>query len=290
MTPSSPKTGYLDSDFKIFHIADRPSAAFAPHYHDFHKIFLFLGGNAGYVVEGRQYDLKPGDVILVEAGEVHRPLLHDSSLYERTILYLSPAFFRQEETSGLFDCFPRGRSGRSSLVRISRPEAFGLPRIFRDLAGAAQSGEFAASLYRRIKVTEFLILLNRALLAEPLGYAQAVTAHPTVLKVMEYINANLTREDLSVDAIAAGCFLTRSYLMHLFKAETGYTIGTYITEKRLFLARGCLSSGMSVTEACYRCGFKNYSSFYYAYRQKYGCSPTAGQTAAPETNWGPGCE
>ena len=61
---------------------------------------------------------------------------------------------------------------------------------------------------------------------------------------MEYIHQNLTRDDLNTDQIAESVFLNRSYVMHLFKAETGYTIGSYITEKRLFLARGYLAEGL----------------------------------------------
>ncbi len=292
MTSSSRKTGYLDSDFQIFHITDQPQTVFAPHYHDFHKILIFLRGNASYVVEGRQYDLVPGDVVLVEAGEVHRPLIHDSSVYERVILYLSFSFFDRLEQEGwdLFRCFRQGRENCSSLVRLSSPEAFHFPRMIRDLASASKDNGYTASLYRRVKLTEFLILLNRALMAEPMGYAQAVTANPTVLRIMEYINDHLTQETLTVDAIAKACFLNRSYLMHLFKAETGYTIGTYITEKRLFLARGYMSSGMAVTEACYRSGFRNYSSFYYAYRQKYHIPPTGKTAPLSETDWSPDCE
>ena len=43
--------------------------------------------------------------------------------------------------------------------------------------------------------------------------------------------------------------------MHLFRDETGYTIGKYITEKRLYLANHAIEQGVSVTDACYQSGF-----------------------------------
>ena len=67
--------------------------------------------------------------------------------------------------------------------------------------------------------------------------------------------------------------LNRSYLMHLFRDETGYTIGKYITEKRLYLANHAIEQGVSVTDACYQSGFRNYTTFYQAYRNKYHKSP-----------------
>ena len=79
--------------------------------------------------------------------------------------------------------------------------------------------------------------------------------------------------DQVVDQIASACFLHRSYLMHLFRDETGYTIGKYITEKRLYLANHAIEQGVSVTDACYQSGFRNYTTFYQAYRNKYHKSP-----------------
>ena len=61
--------------------------------------------------------------------------------------------------------------------------------------------------------------------------------------------------------------------MHLFKAETGYSIGAYINEKRLLLAKSLIQNGMSATEACYESGFRDYSTFCRAFRKKYQTTP-----------------
>lgn len=285
MEASYQKTGYLTSDFQLFSIQDQRKKTFDLHYHDFHKILIFLQGNISYAVEGRQYDLQPGDIVLVQAGELHRPLVHDESVYERIILYLSSGFFDQYRQSSydLFRCFRLGTSQNSSLIRISAPETYGLDRIFKELSLSARDENFAARLYQQSKIIEFLILLNRVLLKEPVGFREAVTANPTVINVLKYINDHLGEETLSVDTIAQAAFLTRSYLMHLFKAETGYTIGKYIAEKRLFHARSLIASGLSVTDACYRSGFKNYTAFYYAYRRKYHAAPTDKLTAPSDS-------
>ena len=51
--------GYLNRDFRFFHINDRRKIEFSYHYHDFDKIILFLHGSARYMIEGREYELKP---------------------------------------------------------------------------------------------------------------------------------------------------------------------------------------------------------------------------------------
>ena len=53
------KTGYLQNDFRIFHLNDMKKMEFSYHYHDFDKIVLFLSGDVTYSIEGRKYELKP---------------------------------------------------------------------------------------------------------------------------------------------------------------------------------------------------------------------------------------
>lgn len=277
------KTGYLDDDFKLFHITDQNLKTFEYHYHDFHKILIFFQGNVSYVIEGKQYDLKPEDIILVQAGEIHRPVIHDTSLYERIIIYVSPAFFEtcRKEGTDLFQCFSKGSNQSSGLIRLIGPKESGqtsarnsaLSSVCRDLAASFRDEGFASALYQKTKFMEFLILLNRIVLEDQFSYTDAMTSNPVVQNILKYINDHITEECLSIDTIANAAFLNRSYLMHLFKEETGYTVGKYISEKRMFLARSHIMKGMSVTEACYRSGFKNYSAFYYAYKKKYGSTP-----------------
>ena len=94
------KTGYLHHDFKIFHLTDHEMSAYDFHYHDFHKLLFFLSGNVTYCIEGKSYQLTPGDLVLVRAGEVHRPVIHDTTPYERMIIYVSPDFLKPVLSSG----------------------------------------------------------------------------------------------------------------------------------------------------------------------------------------------
>ena len=86
------KTGYLKDDFRLFHITDEEEHSFSYHYHDFYKILIFIRGDVTYHIEGKSFDLKPYDIVLVNAGEIHKPVINSRSVYERMILYISPAF------------------------------------------------------------------------------------------------------------------------------------------------------------------------------------------------------
>lgn len=278
MSVSYQKIGYLNSDFRIFYLTSAEARDFQSHYHDFHKLLLFVSGSVSYYIEGETYQLQPYDIVLVPAGEVHRPVIHDETPYRRLIIYLSPALFEQYQALGadLGRCFSLCSSRRSHVLRVDRFRESRLYPQYRELAGAAREEVKKSSaedlLYRQSVLLQFLILLNRTLDGGDISFPAASGANPQVLAVLSFINGHLT-DDLSVEHIANACFLNRSYLMHLFRRETGYTIGSYITEKRLFAARTLIQSGLSVTDACMRSGFASYAAFYRAYRKKFGESP-----------------
>lgn len=283
------KTGYLHSDFKLFYLTDIEKKEIAFHYHDFYKVLIFLNGNVSYSIEGKYFDLQPEDVVLVSAGEIHRPVIHSNAPYERIIVYLSRDFFEnyRGDDFDLFHCFQEAASAGSNLIRIEETARPYFTALNKELAKSCQGHEFAGYLYQKVKFVEYLILLNRSLLSHNTSCVLASDYNQTVLNIMNYINEHIT-EDLDIDFIAEHFYLTRFYIMHLFKSETGITIGKYITEKRLFMARKLIQNGTSVTDACYQSGFRNYSAFYRAFKNKYHYSPkdSSSSTIRPHQNQG----
>ncbi len=55
----------------------------------------------------------------------------------------------------------------------------------------------------------------------------------------------------------------------------GSTAWDYILVKRLIRARQLILSGVSITGASMRCGLRDYSAFYRAYKKRYTSSSTA---------------
>lgn len=272
--PEYKKIGYLTSSFKLFHLKDQQMKQFHYHYHDFHKILILLQGNLSYCIEGRTYDLSPGDIVLVHAGEVHRPILHSGSLYERIIIYVSPAFLNeyQEENNNLGLCFAQAHEKQSHVLRTRSGKIGALASAIRSLDQSSKEIGYASELHHKLLFLEFLIHLNRAALDEQLTFVSTTSSDSKIPAVLDYLNEHLT-EDLSVDDIAGHFYVSRYYLMHSFKEQTGYTIGGYLSAKRLLFAKELISSGLPMTEVCYLCGFRNYSTFSRAYKKSFGESP-----------------
>lgn len=269
------KRGYLNSNFKLFHLMDEGKQNYDYHYHDFDKIIIFIQGSVTYRIEGCAYCLEPYDIILVSHNDIHRPDIAAHIPYERIIVYLSPGFLNayQSDDYDLSACFQKSRELHSHVLRIHSMEKSSLYRTLTNLEYACTHDGYAKDLYCQVVFLEFMIQLNRASLTNRVQYLPPSTGDARILSIMDHINSHLT-EDMTVDLIAESFFISRYHLMHLFKEETGYTLFDYITEKRLLLARERLRTGVSVTDVCFSCGFKNYSTFSRAYKSKFHIPPS----------------
>ncbi|MDF2486879.1 MAG: AraC-type DNA-binding protein, partial [Herbinix sp.] len=268
------KAGYLNHDFKIFHLIDRQRKEFEFHYHDFNKIIIFISGNITYTIEGKNYELQPYDIVLVNAGEIHRPSILDNSAYERIIIYVSPQFLKtfSEEDYDLNYCFNRAKQEHSNVLRIYSMEKSKLFQVCQELEHSFSDSAFAKELYQKIIFLEFMIQLNRTAILNHINYLDSAKDNTKLIQIIDYINEHLA-EEISIETLSAQFYLSRYYLMHFFKEETGYTIGNYITEKRLLLAKNMVQNGCSITEACFQSGFKNYSTFSRSFKKAFKTIP-----------------
>lgn len=275
------KSGYLYQDYRVFYLCDQEKKIFPYHYHDFYKILWHRKGNVTYCIEGKAYDLKPNDLVFVNKGEVHRPMIHDNSPYERMILYISPAFLQaNSQGEDLLDlCFQQAAFEKNHVLRMSASNESDSnlnQRIFsacKELYHAANHPDFGNSLYCNVLMLEIMVLINRCVLHHTMSFSEYSTGNQKILSVLDYLNTHL-EEDIHIDSLAAAFYTSKYHLMHSFKQETGYTIGQYLTTKRLLYANDLIQKGMPVTEACLTCGFQNYSSFSRAYKKNFGISPT----------------
>lgn len=272
------KTGYLHSPFKLFHLTDRDIKNYDCHYHDFYKILLFISGDVDYFIEGITYRLDPRDIVLIGAGDVHRPIIRSAAPYERIILYVSSDFLTScsDPGSSLETCFQKSSEKADPLpvLRTSSPSVHALFRLCEKLENSLSDDRYAAELYSRCLLIQFLIELNRSFLTDSFGYIETGSSNRKITEILHYINEHLDG-DLSIEALSKRFFISRRYLMQLFQQETGYSIGKYVNAKRLFSARDKIRHGMSLTEACHSSGFQHYSTFTRSYYRMFQTTPGA---------------
>ena len=113
--------------------------------------------------------------------------------------------------------------------------------------------------------------------------APVVPKNGKMLEILRFLDANLT-EDLSIDDIASRFFISKYHMMRRFRDETGTSIHTYLSDKRLLMARDLIQAGVSATDACFQSGFRSYSAFSRAYVKLFGITPTGRMSMKPYSN------
>ena len=273
------KKGYLTEDYRLFHLRSDGGTRPEFHYHEFCKILMLVSGSGGYTVDGQRYVLQPGDVVLVGSRSVHRPEFEPGTIYERIILYISPEFLARSSVPGcdLCECFS---AARGHVLRPEEPERKKLFALAASLERELAEDGYGRVILSNSAVLRLLVSIGRELRRTDAPRPGPVTpGNERVVAIVRYLDRHLT-EDICIDALAEQFYLSKYHMMRLFRRETGTTIHGYLTERRLGLARELMRGGMSATDACFRSGWRSYSSFTRAYGKRFGSTPTGRRDTA----------
>ena len=275
------KRGYLLENFRLFHLRSEQGTKVDYHYHEFCKLLLLVSGSGSYVVDGQRYLLQPGDTVLIGSRSVHRPELEEGVPYERIIIYISPEFLQRESTA---DCpLAQVFSGEwGHVLRTREPSRRKIFSLAQALEKELSGEEYGRELLSNIALLQLLVEIGRNLRKEDAQNPQPIIPqNARILELMKYIDSHLM-EDLDIDALAEAFYISKYHMMRQFRQETGFTIHSYLSQRRLLHARGLIEGGMRATEACYRSGFRSYSSFTRSYGKHFGTTPTGRMDTARE--------
>ena len=270
------KVGYLNDNFKIFHIRDKKDIKFEYHHHDFSKTVILIDGDLTYYIEGKAYILKPWDILFVNKNEIHKPVVNPNKYYERIVIWLNPDFMAKyaQGNNDLLKCFEVAIKNNYNLLRLNMKSIEIIKNLIQDIQNCNNSNEFGSEILKESLFVQLMVLMNRLFLnSDKNRDIEDIQYDKTIEGVLNYINSNL-ENDLSIDTIASEFFISKYYLMRKFKNQIGSSIHNYVVQKRLILARSLISDGLSMSSVCSRCGFNDYSSFVRAFKKVYGVSPS----------------
>lgn len=269
------KRGYLNEDFLYFKLKDQKKSEFEFHYHDFNKIIIFLSGDVTYIIEGKSYTLKPWDILLVGKNDIHQPLISPKIPYERIILWLNPQFLdsHNKNDCDLQNCFTLATERKMNMIRLNKKDIPSLKQTLDDLEEAMNDTSFGWEILKNSLFIQLMVKINRIFFGMDIKKKlEDVSYDPRIEAILSYINNNL-EHDLSIELLSNKFYLSKYYLMHLFKQETGFTIYNYIQKKRVIKASDYLKSGMQAGEVCSLCGFGDYSTFVRTFKKEFNLSP-----------------
>lgn len=268
------KRGYLNTDFRIFHLKDKKDLKFEFHYHNFNKIVIFISGDVTYLIEGKSYKLKPWDILLVNNNDIHKAIINPTETYERIIIWINSDFLiKHNDGFNLLSCFEFASKQRFNLLRLDDENIKYIRKIIFDIENTIKDKKLGYKILKVSLFLEFIVHINRLFLEQKdIKESCDIKYDKIINDILNYINENLNK-NMSINFLSSKFYVSKYYLMHKFKEQTGYTIHNYILQKRLIMSTLFIKNGKSITDTCMECGFGDYSNFLRAFKKMFGFSP-----------------
>ena len=226
--------------FSIAHLY-KEEKAMDMHIHDCYELYYSISGGKQFLIDNRFYSISPGDLFVINQYESHKLTQIDNSVHERIVLSIYPDFVRRLSTAetDLDYCFSNRDSRfqhRLSLDRASRQ------RFLYYVNKITSADGYAHDIIEQAAFLELLAMIN-ALMMNALSDSHAADPpvsdykyNQQVNDILAYINQNIG-QNITVEQLAAGFFLSESYICRIFKQATGTTINKYITARRISIAK-----------------------------------------------------
>lgn len=243
---------------------EKPNAdRFERHCHPGYEVLYIVDGRGKFVVEGVEYPLRAGMIMLLRPHEYHFVQPDPAFPYERICIN-----FRADDP--LVD--PDGI--------LSLQTHYGAGLCFLPDAMAVGVGEqlLGMDLCRVLEEKEAKALFCAGLTQLLLTLSVSASVDEQVENkltagVMAYLTEHLS-EQLHLEELARIFFVSKYHLCRVFRSHAGVTVLEYLTAKRVARSQTLISQGCSAAEAARQTGFSEYSTFYRAYRRITGKAPT----------------
>lgn len=263
---------YENENMNCHHLLDEnpKPEIFTMHNHSRYEVYYFLSGKGHFYIEGNEYVLHRGDVLIMRETEAHYIRVEKDVPYERFAFHFDKEMVKSlgagQELLKAFEEREPGKRNLFTATDFKDDTYISLLRNMMDREVSNYSLQLSTNLYA---------LLNEVRIAFEKGEQQKSNGKETLsYHIISYINGHLFG-DLSLDEICERFFISKAQLCRNFKRTTGTTVWGYITVKRLTEAQAMLAEGVPASEVFTRCGFSDYSVFYKAYRKQFGSAPSA---------------
>ncbi len=261
-------TKFDDTNYSYSHKMFVPGYKnFKLHTHKAYEIYIFLKGNAEYVIESKIFPMKQFDILITKNDELHQVRHLEKSVYERIVIEVNDSFFEENDCIGYSFLLKNRKNDTDNMISPDSSDKIKLMECIARIEKYIKESEKFNNTIVKCSVIELLHIINTIK-----SKSVKIKSNHNIDEIISYINNNLYN-DIKLDDIANHMFMSKYHLCRIFKEHTGLTINKYITNKRIKLVQNLYAEGNSLTTACIKAGYSNYSSFYKAYVCETGKSP-----------------
>lgn len=238
-----------------------------PHFHEDVEILLCLSEGGDFFIENELYPLHWGALFLIGEATLHKSTASES--YKRYVLHISASELKELSMpqSDFLACIREA----GHCVLLDRTRAGELISLFEQLE-RPRDDKFGSDMQKMIVLLSLLLKVFSSFETSDRSKVVLNPDFARISPILDYISAHLA-EPLTLDMIAAHCFMNKFHLCHSFKAVTGFSVMEYIIHCRVLKARELLRRGVRVQEAGETVGFRNNEHFIRTFGALTGTSP-----------------
>jgi len=252
-----------DSGYAWYNMTSKIERFF--HCHVEYEIFYFIEGNVEVRVEGCSCTPTQESLLLIPPNNMHGFITRSSRPFKRVTVHFFPEILDLEEQNLLLELFHVPYLYLPNLDGIGINSLVDRLKNCKNMEPHLQKIMFKHQLISLL--AEIYSLYNRTVIHTAPGNKQ-------INSVLQYLNENFS-EEISLEQLSRKFNISKDHLNMLFNKEIGTTVHHYMQMKRLILARQEIRKGFGIEEAAYKAGFKDYSSFFRAYKSFFGIKPSA---------------
>lgn len=244
------------------------------HWHDCLEISYVKKGRGRYLVDGREYIMEPGDVIIFNNIEPHTWKAFPPEPMVQPVLVFNPSLIWSGEAN-LFDYqylrpfLERSTNFSNKLPgnNVATKEIF---MLLLQIDEEYKNKPIGYKLMIKAKLLQIITTLIRYFqddkkTSEDISVKQEQLAR--LQTVLDFINNNFTQDIRLTDA-ASIAYMNCNYFSTFFKKTMGLSFKEYIIKLRVTHASKLLKVGnKSTTEVACESGFNSISNFYKAYKK-----------------------
>ena len=252
------------------------SIAAHAHIHDSVELLYCTEGSFSVLVEGMEYPLSSGDLILFPSNALHHIVAGEDEENAYYVIKVKPSLlFDLSASVSHVMRFTVSRAGEKYLWTARELAGGAIEAALSQLLGEKRGGGYASEVGLRISAAALLLAILRD--GTPVeehgdgaaGDEIAERIYAAVLYVRRHFG-----EDLDAARLASRMGISYSYFSRSFGRIAGKSFKEYLNETRISHAEQLLlTTQKSVTEIAAECGYNNVSYFISVYRRLKGTTP-----------------
>ena len=265
-----------------FDVAHRKGDALWPavvHIHDQPEIFYHVSGAQSFLINGAEYELDAGDLLVVRPLLPHCVKPVRDGVYERCVINVFPdlpeLIGQLSQSEGWFHWLYHSGGEAPYKVHLDAGEHeryISLVDRYINLYKYRTQSIQVFHLYKLSTMLEILAFLSDIFSSKPHDELRRAGTESCCGRIFRYIEENYKRP-FSLDELAGALSMNKTYLCRVFKQKTGSTINQYLIRRRVANVKRQLYSGREVREVFPESGFTDYCNFISTFTREVGVPP-----------------